>query len=353
MKLTVVGFGRGGSRIADEFARWNKKARRSRGLDIVTDTFAVDTDVENLAALGDIGFDYRHRVLIGGGKTGGHGLDKISELGAELAWEAREDIVDAIRANKQLFESDAFLLVAATAGGTGSGAISAITPYLKERYPKMAVYVMAVLPFRHEEVSEERVIFNSAVCLKSVYEAADAVFLVDNDKLTHRAPALRAEPAKINEHIVAPFYNLLGVGEEKKARYIGARMLDAGDIMQVLSGWTAIGCAFSPLPRFGFRHSREAHQGLRLMDEAISELSVSCHTRDAARALYLISAPARGISMEMVTELGDYLKQITRQAVIRDGDYPRETDRKEIVLVLSQLGDVERVRELYRALSRK
>lgn len=353
MKLTVVGFGQGGSRIADEFARWNKRARRSRGLDIVTDTFAVDTDAGNLVALRDIGFNYRHRVLIGGGSTGGHGLGGSNELGAELAREAREDIVDAIRTDKRLFESDAFLLVAATAGSTGSGAISVITPYLRERYPKMAVYVMAVLPFRHEEVSEDRAVFNSAVCLKSVYEAADAVFLVDNDKLAHRAPALSAELAKINEIIVAPFYNLLSVGEEKKARYVGARMLDAGDIMQVLAGWSVIGRAFLPLPRFSFRRGREAHEGLRLMDEAISGLSVSCRTRDATRALYLISAPTRGISLEMVTELGDYLRQITRQAVIRGGDYPRETAKKEMVLVLSQLGDVERVRELYRALSRK
>jgi len=353
MKLTVVGFGQGGSRIADEFARWNKKARRSRGMNIVTDTFAVDTDAGNLVALSDIGFDYRHRVLIGGGKTGGYGLDGINKLGAELAWESREDIVDAIRANERLFESDAFLLVAATAGGTGSGAISAIAPYLKERYPKMAVYVMAVLPFRHEEVSEERAIFNSAVCLKSVYETADAVFLVDNDKLTHRSHIQGVEPAIINERIVAPFYNLLGIGEEKRARYVGARVLDAGDIMQVLSGWTAIGRAFSPLPRFSFRRGREAHQGLMLMDEAISELSVSCHTRDSGRALYLISAPARETSLEMVTELVDYLRQITNQAVIRNGDYPGETAKKEIVLVLSQLGNVERVKELYRALSRK
>jgi len=313
----------------------------------------VDTDADDLAALGDIGFDYHHRILIGGRKTGGRGLDSLNELGAQFTREAREDIANAIRTDKELFESDAFLLVAATAGGTGSGAISVMAPYLKERYPKMAIYAMVVLPFRHEEVSDDKVIINSAVCLKSVYEAASAVFLVDNDKLTQHAPNLIAEPAGTNGFIAAPFYNLLCVGGEKKARYVGARMLDAGDIMQVLSGWTAVGCASLPLPRFSFRPTREAHQELRLMDEAISGLSVSCHARDAGRALYLISAPAREISLEAVTELGEYLSQITHQAVIRDGDYPRETAKKEIVLVLSQLGDVARVRELYQAMSQE
>jgi len=45
MKLIVVGFGQCGGRIADEFARLNRKARAQRGIDIIAGAFAVNTDV--------------------------------------------------------------------------------------------------------------------------------------------------------------------------------------------------------------------------------------------------------------------------------------------------------------------
>ena len=34
MKLVIIGFGQAGSRIADEFARLNKRARSQRGIDV-------------------------------------------------------------------------------------------------------------------------------------------------------------------------------------------------------------------------------------------------------------------------------------------------------------------------------
>jgi len=37
------------------------------------------------------------------------------------------------------------------------------------------VYSLIVLPFEHEEKAEERALYNTAVCLKSVYSVADAL----------------------------------------------------------------------------------------------------------------------------------------------------------------------------------
>jgi len=78
MKLVVIGLGQCGGRVADEFNRLNKKARSLRGLDIVTGTFAVNTDVADLSGLTAIKADYRHRILIGSRKTGGHGVAKLT-----------------------------------------------------------------------------------------------------------------------------------------------------------------------------------------------------------------------------------------------------------------------------------
>ncbi len=356
MKLVVIGFGQCGCRIADEFARLNKKAHGQRGIDIIIGAFAINTDAADLSGLSSIRSDYRHRILIGGRKTGGHGVGKINELGAEIAKEDGDKVIDAIRGTRRLYESDAFLLIASAAGGTGSGAIPIMTQYIKERHMDKPVYDLIVLPFEHEETTEERAIYNTATCIKSVNSIADAVILVDNQRYIRKNSSLRSNMAKINALIVEPFYNLLCAGEEKKAKYIGSKTLDAGDIIQTLTGWTAIGYGKSPVPMFNlpfvrksdFRSkSTETHKGTQTMDEAMSELSIGCNPIDASRALYLLSAPSKEMSMSLVKELGDYLRSIAQKAIIRNGDYPREKAIVEVALILSGLSDVEKIREYY------
>ena len=356
MKLVVIGFGQCGCRIADEFARMNRRARAQRGIEIAPGVFAVNTDAADLSGLNYIQSDYQHRILIGGRKTGGHGVGKINELGAEIAREDGDKVVDAIRTARRFFEADAFLLVAGTAGGTGSGAISIMTQYIKERYMDKPVYDLAILPFEHEETTEERTIYNSATCLKSVNAVSDAIILIDNQRYIRKDSSLRNNIAKINTMIVEPFYNLLCAGEEKKPKYIGARLLDAGDIIQTLSGWTVIGYGTSPLPvlRIPFLVSRnfrkkstETHKGIHAMDEALSELSLKCNPVDSGRALYLLSAPAKEINMDLIKELGDYLKDIASEAILRNGDYPRERSELDVTVILSELKDVEKVRKYY------
>ena len=90
MKLVVIGFGQCGSRIADEFSRLNRKAISNRGIEITPGIFAVNTDAADLSGLTSIKADYQHRILISGRKTGGHGVGKINELGAEVAQEDAE-----------------------------------------------------------------------------------------------------------------------------------------------------------------------------------------------------------------------------------------------------------------------
>jgi cell division GTPase FtsZ len=356
MKLVVIGFGQCGCRIADEFARLNKRARSQRGIEITTGVFAVNTDSADLSGLTTIQPDYRHRILIGSRKTDGHGVGKINELGAEIAKENGDKVIDAIRSAKRFFESDAFLLVASAAGGTGSGSIPIITQMVKERYRDKPVYDLIVLPFEHEETTEERTLYNSALCLKSASSVADAVFLIDNQRYVRKDHSLSSNLAKINQMIVETFYDVLCAGEEKKSKYIGAKVLDAGDIIQTLTGWTVIGYGKSELESFSisfkrksdFRNkSTEIHKGIQAMDEAISEMSLRCSPADSARALYLVSAPAKEMNMDLVKEVGDYLREVAPTATIRNGDYPRERGILEITLILSGLSDVEKVRQYY------
>lgn len=357
MKLVVIGMGQCGSRVADEFARLNNRAKSHRGIEICPGIFAVNTDAADLSGLSTIKADYQHRILIGGRKTGGHGVGKINELGAEIAKNDADKIVDAIRTNRNFYESDAFLLVASAAGGTGSGSLPIIAQQVKERYADKPVYAMVVLPFEHEEETEERTIYNTAVCLKSVNEIADAVILVDNQRYVRKDVSLRYNISKINSMIVEPFYDLLCAGEEKKAKYIGTKTLDAGDIIQTLSNWTVIGYGVSPLKlitlpfetSLNFRKkSAETHKGVQAMDQAFSELSMKCSPKDAGRALYLISAPAKEMNMDTIKELGEWMRELCPNAIIRNGDYPREKGQLDVTVVLSELSEVERVKDYYR-----
>ncbi len=356
MKLVVIGFGQCGGKIADEFAKLGKRAQNHRGIEIITGAFAVNTDTADLSGLSYIKPDYQHRILIGGRRTGGHGVGKVNELGAEIAREDGDKVLDAIRTAPRFFESDAFLLIAASAGGTGSGSISIITQLIKERYGDKPLYNLIILPFRHEEDTEGRTIYNSAVCLKSAYSIADAIFLIDNQRYVKKDFPIRNNLAHINSLIVEPFYNLLCTGEEKKRKYIGAKLLDAGDILQTLAGWTVIGYGKSPLKLINFpftqtRHFRkkstEIHKGIQAMDEAVSQLSLKCNPMDAGKALYLLSAPAKEMNMDLIKELGDYLKDLTSEAIIRNGDYPRDRGLLDVTVILSELKDVEKVREYY------
>ncbi len=356
MKLVVIGFGQCGGRIADEFARLNIRARALRGLNIVTGAYAVNTDLADLSGLTTIKSNYDHRILIGNKKTGGHGVGKINELGAELAREDADKVIETIRTGKYFTETDAFLLAASAAGGTGSGAIGVMTQLIKERYVDKPVYNLIVLPFEHEEITEDRTVYNVATCLKSSYLVADAIFLVDNQRFAMKDSPVSHNLLKINQMIVQPFFNLLCAGEEKKSRFIGAKILDAGDIIQTLVGWTTLGYGRSQSPQFKsfFHMSRdfrdkatETQKGIQALDEAVTGLSVKCNPLDSKRALYLISAPAREINVDLIKELGVYIKNMAPEAIIRSGDYPREKGVVDVTLILSEMSDVERVRNFF------
>ena len=70
MKLLVIGLGQCGGRIADRFARLNKRGHALRGMDTLAGVFAVNTDVTDLSGLRTIKPDYKHRILIGAQRKG-------------------------------------------------------------------------------------------------------------------------------------------------------------------------------------------------------------------------------------------------------------------------------------------
>jgi cell division GTPase FtsZ len=231
-----------------------------------------------------------------------------------------------------------------------------MTQHLKERYIDKPVYNLIILPFEHEESTEERTVYNVATCLKSSYLVADAIFLVDNQRYVQKDAPIIHNLGKINRFIVEPFYNVLCAGEEKSPRFIGAKMLDAGDIIQTLTGWTAIGYGQAPSKgirsifhkKHDFRNkASETETGNQVLDQAIFGLSLKINPIDAKRAIYLISGPAKDMNIDLIKEMGSYMKNMAPEAVIRSGDYPRDKGPLEISVLLSELSDVEKVRSYF------
>ena len=357
MKLAVVGLGQCGCRIADNFARLNLKAQAERKATIAPVVLAMNTDQADLTGLRFIKKDFRHRILIGLRQTLGHGVGKINELGAQLAKEDGDKVMDAMKSESEFYETHAFLLVAGSAGGTGSGSLPVIAKMIKERYMNKPVYALVVLPFEHEQYSEARSMYNSATCLKSTFEAVDAVFLADNQRYVRKDASLINNMERINRLMVEPFYDLMCAGEVTKRKYVGARTIDAGDLIASLQGWTTIGMGRTELPAFRFpweirkKHFRdkavESFRGAQALDATIGDLSITCSPKDASYAIYIMSGPAREMNMDMVKGVSDYISEIAPGAVIRGGDFPGERHFVDITLILSQLSFVPKIKEFY------
>ena len=96
-------------------------------------------------------------------------------------------------------------------------------------------------------------------------------------------------------------------------------MVDAGDIIQTLGGWSVIGFGRSDISMWrnplstkrDFRKKgKETHKGIQALDGALSELSVACKPQDARSAIYMLTAPAKEVNVDIVKEIGDYLKEL-------------------------------------------
>ena len=354
MKLVVIGLGQCGCRVADEFALLNRRAYDRVGHKIIPDIFAISTNPLELQSLSNVKHDHLHRITLGSQVKVND--DTFCELGAQVAKRDSDKVLKAIRTTECDVGVDAFLLIAGTAGSTGSGAMPILAKCLKEYYFNKPVYGLAILPFDREVAERKKAIYNTALCLKSSYEATDAIILVDNQRYLRNNASLKGNLLQINRTIVEPFFNLLCSGEEKKPKHVGSRVLHPGEIKETLSGWTAIGYGKSPLrlirPPFEItwdfrRKNNETLGGIQAIYEALCNLSIGCSFDSARGALFLVSAPANEISIDLMKELSNFLRTAAANASIICGDCPVEKGILDVVVVLTRLNEVDKIRQFY------
>lgn len=388
MKLVVVGTGQGGSNIADEFVALGQWVWANRRIRIFTGTesdpiscgvFAVNLGAGDLYGLENIPQTDDHTILLGStDEFRGRGAGKVNADGAEQARRDSRKIASTIRDYGDVYTADAILVIATTAGGTGSGSVGVIVDLLKEEFKK-PIYAMLVLPFENQYDEPDSVI-NTATCLKKVLEnsKADAVFLVDNQKFARKQDSMGLNYATINRKIADSFMDILCVGEETDRRYIG-EVLDANDVVRILKGPTVIGVSHAPIPvvrrprtlfgriRAGGDRSQQhfsvskaqIERAQNVVTQAFSELSLDCEYVDDGKTLYdaqhvlgLFSGPANEATEEIVEMMDNTFSELVPGAGRRKGTYPgRTSDTISVTAMVANLGEgkaMDRIEWFYR-----
>jgi cell division GTPase FtsZ len=352
MRLMVIGVGDCGCRLAREFAELNKAARAEWHANIISCAYAVNNDQDALAALTKSGWDWFKAVPIRGSLGFGN---RSTEAGAKLMQQEGERVMLAMRLGA-FSNTDAFLFIAGAAGSLGSGGVPVMIQMLKERHIDKPVYALLVLPF-DSELDDAQRIRNTAMCLKTIDKVADAVILADNGGLGLLGNI--AQPQKmggLNKELVSPFYDLLCAGEIAGSKYVAGKVLDAGDIVQSLFGWTSIGVGkahfsssiFSFKKASGFEEkSSDTFRTMEAMDLALMRLSVDCKLEDAGKALFLFSAPAGKANVDMIKALGNRLRELAPNAEIRDGNFYGAKNITKVTVLVSELIYLERIKSYY------
>ena len=389
MKLVVVGTGQGGSNIADEFVALGQWVWNNRRVRIFTGTesdplakgvFAVNLGAGDLYGLEHIPQTDDHTILLGTtDEFRGRGAGKVNADGAEQARRDSRKIVSTIRDHGDVYSADAIMVIATTAGGTGSGSVGVIVDVLKEEFKK-PVYAMLVLPFENQYDEPDSVI-NTATCLKKVLEnsKADAVFLVDNQKFARKQDAMGVNFATINRKIADSFMDILCVGEETDRRFIG-EVLDANDVIRILKGPTVIGVSHAAVPMtrkprsnglFGrIRNTDRAQQHFSVskaqieraqtvVTQALAELSLDCEYYEDGKVLYdaqhvlgLFSGPANEATEEIVEMMDNTFAELVPGAGRRKGTYPgRTSETISVTAIVANIGEgkaMDRIEWFYR-----
>ncbi len=359
MKLALVGFGQAGGKIVDKFLWYDQKT----GNDIVRSAAAVNTAKADL-----LGLDYvpdENRVLIGQSRVKGHGVGADNELGAEIGEEEIDEIQTTLD-SVPVHEIDAFLIVAALGGGTGSGGAPVLAKHLKRIYTE-PVYGLGIMP-----ASDEGGIYtlNAARSFKDFVREADNLLLFDNDAWRKTGESIESGYDQINEEIVRRFGVLFGAGEIQSGDAVGESVVDSSEIINTLTGGgvSTVGYASETvetksetgglLSRFTSNEDEDgiqdsAHTTNRITSlvrkATLGRLTLPCEVEGTERALVVLSGPPDHLNRKGIERARKWLEEQTGSMEVRGGDYPiPRGDRVAAAVLLSGTTNVPRIKELQR-----
>lgn len=352
MRFFVIGFGQAGGKILDMFIE-NEKMR---GSNTKIRWLAVNTARTDLIGLKHV--PMKDRILIGQTVVKGHGVGTDSKLGAKIAQDEIETILNTID-ERGTYDLDAFLIVAGLGGGTGSGGAPVLAKHLKEMYSE-PVYALGVLP-----APEEGKLYslNAARSMVSLLKYVDNLILFDNGAWKFEGMSLRESFAKINEEIVRRIALLARAGEPIEEGLVGEMVVDSSEVINTLRGGgiSSIGYATSlaesEKKRFSLFRKKESLETIEdekamkisslVRRATLGRLTLPCNVNSAERALILVAGPPEHLDRKGLEKAKVWLEEQIAGVEVRAGDYPtRRTKYVAALVLLANVTDAPRVKEL-------
>ncbi|MDI9646259.1 MAG: tubulin/FtsZ family protein [Archaeoglobales archaeon] len=356
LRFFIIGFGQAGGKVLDMFLESEKR----RGSNIRLRHLAINTARTDLLGLKYVPIE--DRILIGQTIVKGHGVGTDNKLGAKIAEEEIETILNAID-ERGTHDMDAFLIIAGLGGGTGSGGAPVIAKYLSEMYSE-PVYAVGILP-----APEEGKLYslNAARSMVSLLKYVDNLILVDNGAWKFEGLSLKESFAKINEEIVRRLGVLARAGEPIEEDIVGEMVVDSSEVINTLRGGgiSSIGYATTLaesapkrklLPIGKKKEEIEALENDKPMKiatlvkrAALGRLTIPCDIRSAERALILIAGPPEQLDRKGLEKAKLWIEEQISGVEVRAGDYPtRRTKYVAALVVLANVTEIPRVKELQR-----
>ena len=400
MQVGAIGIGQAGGKILDTVLAYESEIDASP----INSALAINTAEADLLGLGHVPED--RQLLIGEGTQNGGGVGADNETGAEVTVENIETIHAALE-QIPTHELDAFLIVAALGGGTGSGGMPVVAKHIDSVYDSMPVYAVGVLPSQREG---QLYAYNAARSLQTLLQGGEIVLgedgdgeneelengrdgmvigpdesiggqtqstplveniiLVDNDAYNSPNDSLEQAWTHINRTIAQAIVDLFAAGEPVEGDSVPQTVVDTADIRQTLANGTlsTVGYATAHLEmdttqtllgRLRARGS-PATEGYDF-DQQEAELRVMNLVREATRSslgfettlesadggLVLVSGPAEALNRRGIERSRNWLQTQIDAPAVRGGDYPREQPEMQTTVLLSGVHDSERLQELY------
>ena len=358
MRFFIIGFGQAGGKILDLFLGREKEA----GSNIKIMPLAVNTARTDLMGLRFVPKECRLLIGQSDPRVKGHGVGTDNRLGAKVAQEEIDTILNAID-KMGTHDIDAFLIIAGLGGGTGSGGSPVLAKHLSEMYPE-PVYAVGILP-----APEEGKLYslNAARSMISLLKYVDNLILVDNGAWKFEGMSLRESFTKINEEIVKRLALLARAGEPVEAGMVGEMVIDSSEVINTLRGGgiSSIGYATMLVEErkskgFSlFRKKKEVEEFVEndkatkiaslVRRAALGRLTIPCNIRSAERALVLVAGPPEHLDRKGLEKAKLWLEEQIAGVEVRAGDYPtRRTKHIAALVVLANVTDIPRVKQLQR-----
>lgn len=361
MKLALIGFGQAGGKIVDKFLWYDQQTKSN----IVRSAIAINTAKADLMGLSLI--EPSQRILIGQERVKGHGVGADNELGAQIAEEGldvMQNIIDKIPTH----EIDAFLIVAALGGGTGSGGGPVLARHLKKLYTQEPVYGLGIIP----SVDEGGIYtLNAARSFQAFVNETDNLLVFDNNAWRVGGESVEGGYETINEEIVRRFGVLFGAGEIQDENQIAESVVDSSEIINTLAGGgvTTVGYAAESVPVVkrrsnilsriplirrskGFKDetSDTTNRITSLIRKAaLGRLTLPCEIMGAERALIVVSGPPNYLNRKGIEKGRKWIEEQTGSMEVRGGDYPiQNEDKVGAAVMLSGVTNIPRIKELQR-----